>query len=299
MENNSQGSIEGSKAVGQDLVESKSGLIVTIQNQMLIEMAAQRQALARFVKSELIVDVDFGIIPGTKKNSLWKPGAEKIANIFQLGSRIHSVEKIIDWKENIATFYITMEIFHIPSGKSIAHSEGVCSSREKKYFEREEYEWINNKKVSRGARQTPIGDLLNTLSKMAQKRGFISGVIMATAASDFFTMDIDENYEDGGLRWDGSPPIDTGKKEEEKEPPKLESTKNSGFEKPIPPPVVNVVDPRRAEFGALINAERVRLGWKAGDLNKFIMDTFGRESNKLSIEDLALTIEALKRTKVK
>lgn len=169
----------------KDLTVIPQDLSVNFSDRAVASMKEQRQALQKFINSQLRNGVDYGIIPGTPKPSLWKPGAEKIANLFQLGSRIVSKEKELDRRENFAMYAVTVEIFHLPSGMQVSQCEGVCNSHEKKYRYRK------NKQGE--AEETPIGDILNTLNKMAQKRAYVGAVIIATGASDFFTQDIEDD----------------------------------------------------------------------------------------------------------
>lgn len=159
-----------------EVIESKD-LSVRFSDTAVQAMKVQREQLKSFVKSQMIEGVDFGLIPGTQKPSLYKPGAEKLCNIFQLGSRIVGEPIVVmdrDPANAFAMFTYTVEVFHIPSGKAIAQCQGSANSNEKKYMRK------------------PIGDLLNTLQKMAQKRAHVGAVISATGASDFFTQDLED-----------------------------------------------------------------------------------------------------------
>lgn len=167
------------------VIDTQTNLSVNLTDRALSALGEQRSQLKKFISSQLEKDVDFGIIPGTKKPSLYKPGAEKVANIFQLGSRIVKSERTIDVKENFAMFATTVEIFHLPTGKAIAQCEGIANSQEKKYATRMNYQ-------AKKQEDTPIGDVLNTLSKMAQKRAYVGAVLIACGASDFFTQDMED-----------------------------------------------------------------------------------------------------------
>ena len=173
-----------------------TALAVTISAGSLAQLKEQRNQLKKFIKGELEKDSDFGTIPGTPKPCLYKPGAEKLANIFRLGSRIISVEKEVDFDNNRATYSTKIEVFHLASGVGISQCVGVCSSMEKKYKERAIYEGWGQNKRKVGAEPTPIGDLLNTLSKMSLKRAYVGAVILATGASGFFTQDLEDAPEE-------------------------------------------------------------------------------------------------------
>lgn len=157
------------------VVTDQRNLAVELTSSAVSALSTQRVQLRDFITSQLKKDVDFGIIPGSAKPSLYKPGAEKLANIFQLGSRIADVQKEVNFIDMpFAMFTYTIEIFHLPSGKIIAQCQGSANSEEKKY------------------KNVKIGDLLNTLQKMAQKRAYVGAVVIATGASDFFTQDIED-----------------------------------------------------------------------------------------------------------
>jgi hypothetical protein len=171
-----------SKAVKQDIettavaVPESRNLSVQFTDRAVETMKEQRERLKQFVNSQLKtgINADFSVIPGTNKPSLLKPGAEKLANLFQLGSRIIDKDQTIDRDSGFAMFSYRIEIFHIPTGNVIAQCEGSANSEERKFKGRS------------------LGDLLNTLGKMALKRAYVGGIIMAVGASDFFTQDIED-----------------------------------------------------------------------------------------------------------
>lgn len=141
-------------------------------------LAERRKVMKEYVASQMVRDVDYGVIPGTPKPCLFKPGAEKLAQLFGLGIRIVHRDKEIDLHHNFAMFSYTAEAYHIRSGNIVAQCEGSTNSHEKKW-------------KMRGNSETPIGDLMNTLMKMAQKRAYVGVVIQATGASDFYTQDVE------------------------------------------------------------------------------------------------------------
>jgi hypothetical protein len=163
------------------------GLSVKFSNQQLTEMKEQRAMLASFVKSELRQNVDYGIIDGTGKNSLYKPGAEKLRKLFGLGSKIAEVQREIDIENNWVYFSYRIVIYDLRTGIEIGDSEGSANSQEKKYKSR------------------PAADMINTIQKMAQKRAFVGAVIQATAASDFFVPDESDQDEPARPKGDSLP----------------------------------------------------------------------------------------------
>lgn len=269
----------------------------------LKEMAEQRELFERFVRVQLKENVDFGVLPGTDKPSLWKPGAEKIANIYMLGSRIISEKKDFSVKDNWAIISYTMEIFHIPTGKAIAQCEGICSSLEKKYKERKVYEWSEQqrKKIPKGTEQTPIGDVLNTIAKMAQKRAYVGAVIIATKASDFFNHDLAEDEEDFREQNPDFEYRQNTAQEEElnrikqnlKTNPNLNKAAAGSYDN-FQSSVVKPVDPKTQLLNT-VTALRKEKNWTPQMMSKFIYDNFGKSPNDLSNDELRLLIETLER----
>ena len=52
------------------------------------ELIQQTKKIMELKEKAMKEQVHFGIIPGCKKPSLWKPGAEKMCAAFRLGTRI-------------------------------------------------------------------------------------------------------------------------------------------------------------------------------------------------------------------
>lgn len=165
-----------SREVIEVKAEKVADLSVALTDNSIKALAEQRLRLKEFVKTQLIegLQSDYAIIPGTNKHSLLKPGAEKLANIFQLGSRIVDVQREIDPKNQFAMFTYTVELFHIPTGKPVTQCQGSANTLEKKQQNKD------------------FGFQLNSLGKMAQKRAFVGAVISAVGASDFFTQDMED-----------------------------------------------------------------------------------------------------------
>lgn len=171
-------------------IEAFSASLPVTRN-MLENLQEQRKLLKEFVQSQLVKDVDYGIIPGTKKPSLFKPGAEKLRGLFGLNVPTDCTFQTIDGEKNFAMFTYKAKVFR--GDNLVSECEGSTNSQEQKYKERKV--WRYDEKLKRKVEikeSTPIYDVLNTLQKMAQKRAFVGAIILATGAGDFFTQDIDE-----------------------------------------------------------------------------------------------------------
>ena len=109
---------------------------------MSIELAVERySAVTEFVSRVLRRDVDYGVIPGTEKRTLLKPGAEKLTTFFGLSTRFQLLERIEDWTgegHGGEPFFYYLYRCQLSRGDLlIAESDGSCNSRETKYRWRE------------------------------------------------------------------------------------------------------------------------------------------------------------------
>ena len=107
-----------------------------------IELAVERyNAVTEFVSRVLRKDVDYGVIPGTEKRTLLKPGAEKLTTFFGLSTRFQLVERIEDWSgESFGgePFFYYLYRCQLHRGPVLmAEADGSCNSREQKYRWRE------------------------------------------------------------------------------------------------------------------------------------------------------------------
>jgi hypothetical protein len=109
---------------------------------MSIELAVERySAVTEFVSRVLRRDVDYGVIPGTEKRTLLKPGAEKLTTFFGLSTRFQLLERIEDWtgeQHGGEPFFYYLYRCQLSRGDLlIAEGDGSCNSRETKYRWRE------------------------------------------------------------------------------------------------------------------------------------------------------------------
>lgn len=138
-----------------------------------------QQVVERVVKMQEIVakvmhkGKHYGTIPGTKKPTLYQPGSQILAMTFMLrpGFEILRARQEPDF----VGYHLCCNLIHIPTGNLVGQGLGACNSQEKRYRGRDAY------------------DLDNTIFKMACKRAMTAAVINATASSDMFTQDLEEN----------------------------------------------------------------------------------------------------------
>ncbi len=109
---------------------------------MSIELAVERyNTITEFVSRVLRRDVDYGMIPGTEKFTLLKPGAEKLTTFFGLSTRFQVIERIEDWTganhDGEPFFYYLYRCQLYRGDLLVAEADASCNSRETKYRYRE------------------------------------------------------------------------------------------------------------------------------------------------------------------
>jgi hypothetical protein len=156
------------------------------------------------MRSVMQRDVDYGVIPGTDKPSLFKPGAEKLCVTFRLSAASPDIEAVPEYTGDIR--YRVRVPVSAADGTVLAVGVGECSTGEEKYrwrrpVHQKEFEaapedqrrqkWTRKGEVWDQVRVHPA-DVANTVLKMAHKRAYVHAVIMATAAGAIFTQDIED-----------------------------------------------------------------------------------------------------------
>ena len=112
---------------------------------MSVAQAVERKGMInQFIGKVLTegIDGDYGVIPGSKKKVLLKPGAEKLCSIFGL-SPTYTVETIIeDWcgteHDGEPLFFYAYRCQLSRGGKFMGEAIGSCNSWESKY----RYRWV-------------------------------------------------------------------------------------------------------------------------------------------------------------
>lgn len=191
------------------------------------EMVGQVTKIQEVMSAVMKADTHYGVIPGTPKPTLFKPGAEKLCMLFRLDPQYDSMET---WDGPHLTVKTRCTLFHIPTGERRGSGEGSCSTKETKYAYRkgerkcpkcgkeaiikgqDKYGggWLCWKKKDGCGEKFKDGDksiesqeagrvanpdlpdCYNTVLKMSNKRALVAAVLNVTAASDIFTQDIED-----------------------------------------------------------------------------------------------------------
>lgn len=188
------------------LVIQPQALSITDTRMSAAQLLEQRLAIVEVMKSAMTPNIDYGIIPGTPKPTLYKPGSEKVLAVFHLGVRPR-VEDLST--PDCIRYRVTIEVFHQPSGLTLGEGIGEASSAEAKYQwravvcdeewdatpeDRRRHKWKKGDRGPYSVRQVraDMEDVANTVLKMAKKRAQIDAVLTTTAASDIFAQDLED-----------------------------------------------------------------------------------------------------------
>ena len=157
-----------------------------------------QEVMAKVMKK----DTHYGVIPGCAKPSLWKPGAEQLLVTFRIAPSVPKVEDLST--PDSVRYRVTRD--GVSNGSLVASGVGECSSDEEKYKwrkpvcqgeydataeDRRRMKWTKDGSSYPQVRTNPA-DVANTILKMADKRAFVAMTLLATAASDIFTQDLED-----------------------------------------------------------------------------------------------------------
>lgn len=201
--------------------------------QALEEEREQRQLLKRYVEEFMVEGEDYGTIPGVKKKSLWKPGAEKLFDLFRCRPEYEFIVREVNHESGLYYYEIRCRSVNRESGTVMNEGVGSASSYESKYRYRNadrvcpacgkaaiikgkaEYGggWVCFKKKdgcgakyaddapeitgqAAGKVQNPdLADVANVVLKMAKKRAHVDCAIALARVSDMFTQDVEDLVE--------------------------------------------------------------------------------------------------------
>jgi len=170
------------------------------------QLQARMETVLAVMANVLEDGKDYGRIPGTDKPTLYKPGAEKLMLTFRLAAARPTIEDLSTDDE--VRYRVSVPI-EGDDCRVLAVGIGEASTNEERYRWRkpvcdEEWDetpahlrrekWFKGKEKAYKGKQirTSPADLANTVLKMAHKRGFIHGTLLATGASSVFNQDLED-----------------------------------------------------------------------------------------------------------
>lgn len=180
------------------------------------------QAINRFqqiVHTTLVVNQDYGIIPGTKKPTLLKPGAEKIAKLLGLADSYELVDRQENWSgTGFFRYIVKCRLTSVAHNVVISEGLGECNSMESKY----RWRWIGERDLPAGIDKEKlvsqerrgnngghwtmyrmdnddVFSQVNTILKMAKKRALVDAALSAGRLSEVFTQDVEDLVANGKI----------------------------------------------------------------------------------------------------
>lgn len=104
---------------------------IALRHELSVEdLVGQVAKIQTVMQKVMKKDEHYGVIPGTEKPTLLKPGAEKLCLVFRLAPS-YAAETLREG--NDLTITSTCTLTHIPTGQVWGAGMGSCSTRESKY----------------------------------------------------------------------------------------------------------------------------------------------------------------------
>lgn len=196
-------------------MDSGFNAISIIEQNDMVTTAKMLRTISQFqavVQQSLKKDVDYGVIPGTQKPTLFLPGAQKINMLMAVSPEYEFLSSTEDFDKGFFNYSIRCFLYKniVQDGilvkLPVAQGVGSCNSYEKKYRfvnvdERNLPEGVD--KASLHKAQTKwgtkyqmdnpnIADLANTILKMAKKRALVDATLQFASLSEVFTQDLED-----------------------------------------------------------------------------------------------------------
>lgn len=219
--------------MSEDLVKYEPAKERQLLLHPVMNVALAKQRLGEFqgfVKEYLVENEDYGTIPGTPKPTLYKPGSDKLCELYGLADTYEITSRLEDWEKNLFDYEIRCTLLNKRDGSVVATGLGSCNSWEGRYRWRDsqrqcphcqksaiikgktEYGggWLCYGKKGGCGAKFPDGDrsiegqivgrvenddiptLKNTILKMAKKRAKVDATLAATRSSGIFTQDVED-----------------------------------------------------------------------------------------------------------
>lgn len=287
----------------QAVVSHPQAGVLTMQT----DFAALKTRIAQmqqFVREYMTPGEDFGVIEGTGKPTLLKPGAEKLCDVYGLSAGEAQIDFTRDDTKTptYIAYRVSLPLVSRADGRVIMVGVGSCNSWEKKY----RWRWVFDNELPVGMStdglqiktgngkngrawtkyrvpNDEIDDVDNTLLKMAKKRALIDAVLSATRSSALFTQDIED--EDMAVRG-----ADTTERDEKRQ--STSSARPSGPTRQgspsTPAPKSTPNSGREAWINAANEAAAVqaRLGLDKEMSAAVAQDRWGKALKDLTVEEL-------------
>jgi hypothetical protein len=248
-----------------DYEDAESGAMVPFDAYSAGEMAlrladlkSRLDVVQQFFREVMVEGQDYGVIPGTDKPSLLKPGAEKLAELYGYAPIVKSIDEVTG-ADGFYEVKVTMALVSRKTASTVAEGIGSANTFEARY----RYRWLFDNQLPKGIDKAALHheerfskkknthfvmyrienddlySLWNTVLKMAKKRALVDVVLSATRSSGLFTQDAEafEEYVEGGAEGAQDPPIQQPRRKSQKAAPNVD--KATGEVKPSGGPDFN------------------------------------------------------------
>lgn len=186
--------------------QNSISLIDSIDTQTVVATMQKIATLQAVIQKTLKPEHDYGIIPGTNKPTMFKPGGEKICMMFGLTPQYDFMDKTENYKDGFFAYNVRCTLYK--NDQAVSQGVGSCNSWEKKY------RYINTDTLPLDIDPSTVKsftdrygrvkykidnpdpcDLVNTILKMAKKRAFVDAVLQVASLSEVFTQDVEDMQE--------------------------------------------------------------------------------------------------------
>ncbi len=147
--------------------------------QSVEDALTQAYELQQFVEKVLTEGIDYGMIKGYSKPSLFKSGAERLCRFFGVVPVVEIKNRLENYSRPLFCYEARMELISRSAGAIQATGIGLSNSREGCY------------------KMSDVFAIQNTILKMAKKRALIDAVLNLSGLSSRFTQDVEDFRYDG------------------------------------------------------------------------------------------------------
>ena len=147
-------------------------IIDSVNLNTLGEQIKKINEFQKLVHSNMLPAQDYGIIQGTSKPTLLKPGAEKLCMLMGLRSEFEIIDSTRDFEKGFFQYQVRCKLLR--GDVIITEGLGSCNTKESKYKKQDAF------------------SVENTVMKMAKKRSLIDAALMVGSLSNIFTQDIED-----------------------------------------------------------------------------------------------------------
>ncbi len=287
-----------------ELVSTESAVAMQAR---LNDMKSKLTIVQDFFKKIMVKDEDYGTIPGTGKPTLYKPGAEKLLEIYNYAPTIKDKKEERDRNTGYYQAQVVVAIVNRNTGMIIAEGVGEASSYESKY----RYRWVfenelpqnvdkgdlvkksftskkDGKEYFRYRLDNPdIIDQWNTVLKMAKKRALVDATLSATRTSGIFTQS--ESEMEAWIEGEEAPAKDTYTKK--KYAPSAQD-EDTSF---VPPRTVGTGKISEKQLGKILG-EAKKKGIDESAIKEIIEYTKKKTINELTSREASSVIEFLMKS---